>query len=81
MHREQGKRFLHHERFLRIVTQCIKVEKDFSIKSHKHAIIGNITVSVRCMSKWKGYKQSCNELLFGRTMPELAEHALRKGKA
>lgn len=41
---------------LRIVTQCSKLEKDFSIKRHKHAITGNIMVSVRCMSKWKGYK-------------------------
>lgn len=63
-----------------IVTQCIKLEKDFAVKSRKHGIIGNIMVRVRCMSKWKGYKESCNELLFGRTVPELAEHALRKGK-
>ncbi|RMC00248.1 hypothetical protein DUI87_22853 [Hirundo rustica rustica] len=32
---------------LRIVTQCIKLEKEFSTKSGKHAIAGNITVSVR----------------------------------
>lgn len=38
----------------RIVKRCIKLEKGFSIKSHKHSIAGNITVSVRCMSKWKG---------------------------
>lgn len=59
---------------LRIVTQCIKLEKNFSIKSCKQPfIIGNIMVSVRCMSKWKGDKQSCNELLVERTVPELAE--------
>lgn len=64
----------------RTVTQRIKLEKGFSIKSRKHSITGNIAVSVKCMSKWKGYKHICSELLFGRTVPELAEHALTKGK-